>query len=631
MLLFVEKYKERFLSDRWLLGGAALFLLLIYVTHMQVSINGLNNPYTIDVGEIQNALPRWGTLHFTGYPQYTFIGSLFVTIVGWLGLGPAAGASLYSAVWGVVSIVILVWVINALNVPTPYAIVPALLFGLSGSMWIDATIAEIHTMTMALTFATLLTAVRFGENGSTKDLYWLAFLSGQGLAHQRAFAFVGLGLFILVINQWRVLLNWKRLLMVIFLMLLGPLTYLYLPIRAWMGAEWTFSSPGTWEGFKTIILDTKAERIINIPTSIGDWWGRFKVVLQILNADWPWPAWVLGLLGLLLPGRAWRIRLGLTFAWIPFFLVSLIIWIGDPSDAVLAAKMPVIGLSAVGLAFLLQFVWQHSRPLGYGTFIGLLILGGYLFVTRREPVLAITRDESAFEIIELVEAIPPAEDGRPQTFMALWGNDYWSLAYAQTYLGYFPELNIIEHDRNFAAVVERGEHLLTLSRTFYERPISWWENLLGPVYLTAAAPDIVEIQVSPDISAVSAENIRLDLANGIAIKETNLEWIDEDTLHLTVDWLAQQDGLNDYSIAVHLVAHDPPTSPEDILAQADRNHPVAGWYPTSLWQTGEVVTTQFLLDVPDGTTMPAAVRVGMFQVLADGSFENSEWLSLPIP
>jgi hypothetical protein len=85
MLSFIEKSRRRLLSDRWLIIGSALFLLLIYVSHMQVVINGLNNPYTIDVGEIQNALPRWGTLHFTGYPQYTFIGSVFVTIMRWFG------------------------------------------------------------------------------------------------------------------------------------------------------------------------------------------------------------------------------------------------------------------------------------------------------------------------------------------------------------------------------------------------------------------------------------------------------------------------------------------------------------------------------------------------------------------
>lgn len=41
-------------------------------------------------------------------PLYTFLGSAFVTGLRWIGVAPAAGASLYSAVWGVVFVGLLV-------------------------------------------------------------------------------------------------------------------------------------------------------------------------------------------------------------------------------------------------------------------------------------------------------------------------------------------------------------------------------------------------------------------------------------------------------------------------------------------------------------------------------------------
>jgi hypothetical protein len=440
---------------------------------------------------------------------------------------------------------------------------------------------------------------------------------------------MGLGLLILVSHQWRVLLDWKRLLIVIELMLLGPLTYIYLPIRAWMGADWTFSSPGTWEGFKALILDTKVDRIVSTPASVNEAWTRGQEILRLLNDDWPWPVWGFGLFGLFLPGRSWRERLGLTFVWLPYLILSLIIWEGRVSDALLAVKIPIIGMSAIGLAFWSQWAWQRSQVLGYGAIAALVVFGGTLFMSHRQTILAITRDKSAYDLIELAAAIPPAKDGRSQTLMALWGDDFWPLAYAHTFEGYYPDLNVVHHDNDFAAIIAGGDHLFTLSKTFYLRPIAWWEGVLGPVYLTSVAPEIVEIQVAPQI-AVSPENILLDLGNGIAIQDAKLVWADDHTLHLTIDWQALQDDLGDYSIAVHLVAQDPPTGPQDILTQADRNHPVAGWYPSSLWQAGEVVTDHFLLDVPEGSA-PVAVRVGMYQALADGTFENSEWLSLPVP
>lgn len=618
------------LGRRWLIIGTALFVFLVYVAHMQLVVNALNSPYTTDVGEIQNALPRWGTLHFTGYPQYTFLGSLFVTLGRWLGLAPAAGASLYSAVWGAISIALLVWLMLELDVPGLLAAISAVLFGLSASMWVDSAIAEVHTMTMALTIGALLAAVRLGRDGQTRDLYWLAFLCGQGLVHQRAFAFIGLGLLILVAHQWRVLLHGKHLFVVLLLALLGPITYLYLPLRAWMGADWTFSSPGTWAGFKALVLDTKAERIVDAPTTVAALGERIQAIFSLLRSDWPWPAWLLGLLGLFLPGRSWRIGWGLTLSWLPYFLISLIIWEGRVSDALLAVKMPVIMMSAIGLAFAAQSVWLRTPLWRYTAVSALLLFGGYLFVSRRPLVLAITRDDSAYELIEQVAAIPLAADGRPQTLMALWGDDFWPLAYAQTFEGYFPDLNIVQHDLNFGTIVERGDHLLTLSRTFYERPVSWWQELLGPVYLTSAAPEIVEIQTEPMVTAVSPASNLFDLGNGIAVQSATLTWVDDHTLHLRVAWQAQQDNLPDYSIAVHLVAQDPPTGPQDILAQADSGHPVEGWYSTSLWQQGEVVVSHLLLTVPNNTA-PKAVRVAMYRALDDGTFMNSEWLSLSIP
>ncbi len=623
------KIGEKHISAWWFIIGTALVAFVIYVSTIQLVINGLTNPFTTDVGEIQNALPRWGTLHFTGYPQYTFLGSIFVTVVGWLGLAPAAAASLYSAVWGAVAIALLVWVMIALDVPTHLAVIPALLFGLSGSMWMDASIAELHTMTMALTFGTLLTAVRFGRDGKTSDMYWLAFLSGQGLAHQRAFAFMGLGILLLVIHQWRQLLDWKRLLIVIGLMGLGPLSYIYLPIRAWMGADWTFSSPGTWAGFKALILDTKADRIVSMPSSMAEMMARTREILRLLNDDWPQPVWLFGLLGLCLPGRTWQERLGLTFVWLPYLILSLVIWEGRVSDALLAVKIPIIAMSAIGLAFWAQWARQRLPFWGYVTLAALVVFGAYLFAVKRPMVLAITRDESAYGLIELAAAIPPAEDSRSQTLMALWGDDFWPVAYAQTYEGYYPALKVVHHDHDFAAIIANGDHLLTFSRTFYQRSLEWWQDVLGgAVYLTSVSPEIVEIQMEPTLIAATEDHL-LDLGNGIAIHDAELVWVDDKTLHLAVEWQALQDDLGDYSIAVHLVAQDPPTGAHDILTQADRNHPVAGWYPSSLWQEGELVSDHFLLEVPEGGA-PVAVRVGMYQALADGSFANSEWLSLPV-
>jgi hypothetical protein len=629
---------RRFGSLHWRLTPKAAVILaavvafLIFLSTLQIDINGSPAPYATDVGEIQNALPRWGTIHFTGYPLYTAIGSTFVTVLRPLGIPPAAGASLYSAVWGAISIGLLAALILAFDVPPIAAVVASLLFALSTSMWVDASLAELHTMTMALTFATLLAAVRFGRSGQKSDLYWLAFLAGQGIAHQRAFAFLGLALLVLVVHQWRII--WRKLPQVTGLALLGPLTYLYLPLRAWLGEEWLFSSPGTWDGFWTLVLDTKANRIVTPPGSMAELWLRIRSLFALLTDDWPWPLWSLGLLGLFLPGKRRTVpeRLALFLSWLPYLLVSLIIWEGRVSDALLAVKLPVIAMAAVGLALIGRALWQRAPLWGKGSIVVGLAMAAFLYVSHRPAVTTITRDPGAQEVIGLVERVPPAADGRPLTLMALWGNDYWQLAYAQTYKGKFPHVDLVIHDADFATILAQGNHLLTMSHTFYVRPLSWWDGLLGPVHLQAVAPGVVEIMPEPRLAPKDDDDYLLDLGNGVVVRRAELRWETADTLILMVEWQARQELLPNYSVAVHLVSQNPPTDPRHVLAQADREHPVAGWYPTSRWLAGEVVTDYYLLTVPpQAEAAPQAVRLGMYQLADDGQFQNSDWLSLPLP
>ena len=607
-----------------------LLSFISFLTTLQVHINGSPHPFATDVGEIQNALPRWGTIHYNGYPLYTFMGSFFVTVLRLVGISPAIGASLYSAMWGTISALLLILLMKSLGVHPLPAALTALMYALSTSIWVDASIAEVHTMSMVLSFITLYYAVQFGRFGQKRDLYWLAFWGGMVLAHQRAFALFLPAILFWAWPHWRLIL--RKFLPVLGLGLIGPLTYLYLPLRAWMGADWTYSSPGTWQGFWALVFYTRGDLVI-VPDTAALWLERIQGIAALLSNDWPWILMVLGILGLLLPGSPARTqeRLGLFVTCLLHLPVSFIVWEGRVSDALLAVKLPIIAISAIGLALLMEVLWQ-KRPLwGKLAVVGSLALIVWLFFSNRPLVLDVTRDESTFATIALAEHISTTTaDGRPQTLMALWGHDYWALTYAQAYEGKFPALKIVHHDNDFAAITQT-DHLLTLSKTFYQRPVDWWKGMLGEVYLTSVAPEIVEIQTVPRIVPISLpDDVLLDLGNDIAIQNAELDWVDDDTLHLTIAWQALQDDLSDYSIAVHLVAQDPPTGPQDILTQADRNHPVFGWYPTSLWQAGEVVTDHFLLDVPQGGA-PVAVRIGMYQALADGSFANSEWLSLPVP
>ena len=622
---------------------AVLIAAVLYLSTVQTHINSSGHPYTTDVGEHQNALPRWGTIHHSGYPQWTALGSLFVTVLRLFGVEPAAAVSLWSLLWGLATVALLMALAFEWDVAGPFAALGALAAGLATSLWVDASIAELHTMTMALTVATLWFAMRFGRSGSRADLLWLVFVFSQGIFHQRSILLVAPAVLLLVwphvLTPFR--LGGRTLLLVIGVALLAPLTYLYLPLRVWMGADWVFGSPGTWDGFWTLLLDNRAGRIFNLN---ADWAVRLRTARDILNDDLWLPLLAIGLAGLWLPPRPTttphlarlRTSLALTSVWGINLLLTVLIWEDRISDAQLAAKLPVLLMAGLGLAFLLQWLWQRSAVVGA---LGALLVAAALVLhmgPTRTFALEITRDRSTQTLVDMVDRLEPAADGRPTTLITPWGTDYWTLTYAQGFEGRLAGLNLVDHNARPQDIVARGDRLMALEKTFFIFPLSYYAERLGPLYLATAAPGVVEMSPAPIVTAESlaadaaVTPADFDLENGLRIVGTQTEWASPDELLVTVYWRAEETPAAGYSVAVHLVAADPPQSEADILDQADRSDPVEDWYPTTSWRAGEIVRDRYLLSVPEGSH-PAAIRIAMYRSDPAAGFINSPWLTLPVP
>lgn len=635
-------------------GVAALVTLAVIGSTLQTGINGSVHAYATDVGEIQNALPRWGIIHHSGYPQYSAIGSLFVTALRPIGIEPAASASLFSALWGACAAGLIVVLAQELGAPGPAALLGALAATLSTSVWVFASLAEVHTMTLVLSLATLIFALRFGRFGERRDLVLLALFFSQGVVHQRSVVFLAPAVLVLVWPQLRALVAgpgaspgaalWRHLGPAIGVSLLSALTYLYLPFRAWTGATWVYGSPGTWQGFREAVLFDLPGQTVSLGSSSEAWWKRIQVLANILSDDMFWPLLVLGLAGLMAvwtPARgarkgAWRERFGLTLAWLPSLALSLMIWRGRVIDAQLAAKLPIMLMAGLGLAMLLTWAWQRSRAAGVAAAVALaLVLAAWGWKTR-PFVLSITRDSSAEAVIATAAQVAPPPDGRPTTLVSTWGLDYWALAYAQECRHELPGLNLVDHNADLRAIVERGDRLLILTKILHVFPVSRWEKRLGRLYLCSAAPGIVEISPAPPVAPADVPPTEaVDLENGLAIRSAAVEWAgdtagDTDRLLVTVYWESIRPVDEDYSVAVHLLARDPPASPADILAQADSVHPVDGWYPTSRWSLGEIVRDAHLVPVSEESA-PVAVRIALYRSDPQAGFVNSPWLSLPVP
>jgi len=589
------------LPANWAVILAGLIALLAYLFTLQLQINGTYHPYKTDVGEIQNALPRWGTLHDSGYPLYALLGSAFVNTLRPLGIPPAAGASLFSAVWGAVAAALLARLALELEASPLASLIAGLLFGLSTSMWVDASIAEVHTMTMALTVGGFLAAVRFRRTGEKRALYWLAFLAGQGLAHQRSFALLAPGLLLLVLPHWRVIR--RKLPAVIGLGLLGPLTYAYMPLQGWAGVTWQFE-PITWESLLVKMADIKADRIVTLPQTMPELWTRLIRVTELLADDLPLVLLLAGLAGLLLlPWNASRVeRWALSLCWLPYLLLGVIIWEGRVSDALLAAKLPVVALAVLGLALLAAQAQRWRPALGTATVIALLAVVVLLYLSHRPAVLALTQDDEAQKWIDMADQLSPDPDGRPTAFIAFWGDQYWRLAYAQGFEGRLSGLSLVNHNQELADLAD-DHRLVTFGIGFRTKPISWWEGACtgSRIYLSSVAPGIVQIKTEPQIEPTGIATDYLHLFDRkLAVREVTISRIGDDRVRVETAWQALSDELDDYGTAVQIGHGSEPCNLEAIISQAAYAHLVGGSYPSSRMVQGEVVWDQVDLAAGDG-------------------------------
>lgn len=632
--------------------AAALTAAVLYSGTMQTAINGSSDAYATDVGEIQNALPRWGTLHFTGYPLYSLTGSSLVQALSLLGVEPAAAASAVSLVWGVLAVAVVAAVGLVLGAPALASYLGALAFAVATSMWMDASVAEVHTFTMLFTAACLLLALRYRAYGGRRLLLALLVVSSQGVLHMRPVALLAPALFVLVWPRRRdILAQWRLILLVA---VTAPLIYLYMPAREWMGADWTFGQTSTWHGFWTMVMDTKVDRIVQPLDGLPELVSRGRVTAGLLADDLPLALIAVGLLAVLAAPGAPGVPLGLTVAWLPYALLTLVIWEGRVSDALLAVKLPVAMLAGIGLAAGLGAIHRRSRLVSTIAAVGLAATVLLTAVANRPKVLRVTEDRSLEPMVaDLERAVDrsglatarPATDAAqtagnlpgvsggpdPLWVMAPWGHPFWALAYRHRFHGALARAEVVDHNADFATHLETGAGVVTPMDTFYVFPPSQWLEWAPDVKLEALAPGAALIRrpgsQEPSWPTLLVSPVRVNESVGIVAAEVARN--PDNTVDVRLVWKAHQKPRQDYSVAVHLLGAESDAGDAVILAQADAANPVEGWWPTSAWTPGDTVLDAHRVQVPLGAE-PSGLRVTLYHGV-DGGFENGQWLTLPVP
>lgn len=126
--------------------------------------------------------------------------------------------------------------------------------------------------------------------------------------------------------------------------------------------------------------------------------------------------------------------------------------------------------------------------------------------------------------------------------------------------------------------------------------------IIGPVELPRREPPPVEaLDIEHPLSANLGDQVRLlgyNLESGFR---------PGDRIHLTLFWQALQAMDRGYTVFIHLVDEQ-----GRFWGQKD-NPPVDGFYPTTVWEVGEIVRDQYDLPIsPDAPPGPYQIEVGMY-------------------
>jgi hypothetical protein len=304
----------------WL--AAALAALITGMLYWRTVHPGVG-PY-LDSVEYQITVQVLGVSHPPGYPLYTLLGKLFVSLVPIS--NPAFRLNLMSAVCSVGTVVLVQRLTYRLTRNVPISLLGALTLGSAVRFWYQATYTELYPLYTLLVAATFLSLVMWMQTRR------MAFYFASAALYALCFGVNAPAIVLLPAWLWAVLTTDHRTLtrprgfaLTTMIVLLAAAQYLYVPLRA-LAARPAFCNycPTTWSEVPTFL-------------SGQEWWGiSFGVPGKYWLQRWAdtgyqlalqfWPIGImLGAVGLWnLLRREARLAitfiLGLTGVW--FFVVT---------------------------------------------------------------------------------------------------------------------------------------------------------------------------------------------------------------------------------------------------------------------------------------------------------------------
>ncbi|MDP8949791.1 MAG: DUF2723 domain-containing protein, partial [Actinomycetota bacterium] len=161
-------------------AGVSLLVFVLYLRTLAPTILPYDSPALLDVAMLQMQVCVLGITHPTGYPSYLMLSHLFT----YLPFGDCAyRANLASAAYAALAVSAVLAAGYLLSRRVAAAGAAALAFGVGGTLWSQAVMAEVYTLNALLVALTLLVMLLWRERRRDRYLLLSAFLVGLSMTN----------------------------------------------------------------------------------------------------------------------------------------------------------------------------------------------------------------------------------------------------------------------------------------------------------------------------------------------------------------------------------------------------------------------------------------------------------------
>jgi tetratricopeptide (TPR) repeat protein len=225
-------------KDAYICAGIFLLTLIVYMLTLAPSV------FFGDSGELTAAAYNMGIAHPPGYPLYLMLGKLFMLSIPFGDM--AMRMNLLSAVFAAATAAVIFLISGLLMENRLIAFMTSLMAVFSATFWSQAVITEVYTLAAFFFCNLILLMLLWFKDQHPRWLILMAFTAGLAMTHHVIIViFLPVYLVFVLLEQPKLLKDWKLIIKCMSLFLFPLLLYLYLPIQSAINPPNDWGNPET--------------------------------------------------------------------------------------------------------------------------------------------------------------------------------------------------------------------------------------------------------------------------------------------------------------------------------------------------------------------------------------------------